>query len=254
MLNLDDFKDHVVFSRITDRGGRDILFDFMKKRNEIDPISSILELGIGGGGKHLIWTDILSDVDDRLVFGVERFSPNSDWASKMTPEILDWNMQNYEVAIRQFDNIENLYSFFGYNSYLPESVNAIKRHPKSRLLDIIIDDSSANTVLKNPEKYNISDNWKDMIKQNGFIWSDTINGQGTDLTRNISYDDNMKVLKNFSEMGWVIFDMKKHSRTEESWKTHGNCIFAIWAHHHHQFLELYNKYDDCIILGKENIS
>lgn len=236
------------------RGGLEILTPLLEHRDSIDPISAIMEFGIGGGGKQLLWADMLEDVQDSLSIGVEIFHPEGEYGLAMEQEMFDWHMIGYNCSNGQFDERDDVKAFHGYNSYLPKTRDVIKDYIGDRLFDVIIDDSDPNTAEVHPEKYDLSTTWSSMIKQNGFIWSETINGQGTPHANEMSWEDHRKFHQKFAEMGWVIFDTTKFSHPDLVENIgHNNCVFSIWSHDHSQFETVYQKFEDCIISGKENI-
>lgn len=257
-LNFALLDDNVstAFERSRWRGGMYMLSKFLKRYSEISEISTMLEFGIGGGGKQILWADFMAEVPDSISIGVEIFSPLTEFPEGMHDDNFQWHMKGYECSTGQFAKYQGkIFPFYGYNTYSEKTVDTIKDFLGDRLIDIIIDDSDANTAIKHPDKYDLSKLWSPLLKENGFIWSETINGQGTPGAQNLPIEEHRRVHEEFAELGWVIMDSTKFSNPTKlrSREIPTNSFMALYAEDHSVYSDVYEKFEDCIISGKYNI-
>lgn len=236
------------------RGGFSLLLPLLRYRDNVRPIDSIMELGIAGGGKQILWADMLEGVENGISIGVEIFGPESEHGLSMSKEMFEWHMEGYECSTRQFKDYDNLKAFYGYNSYTKPAHDVVQDYLGDRKLDVIVDDGDPNPVYIHKEKLNISDNWEDLLIHDGIMWSETINGQGTETANEQPFEDRKKVYDQFAEKGWVIFDLAPYSSPNvKEVIGHDNCVFSVWSHDHSQFSDVYSNFEECIISGKQNI-
>ena len=242
------------YERPTLRGGMSLLIPLLKHRDSLRPIDSFMELGIAGGGKQILWSDLLQDVENGISIGVEIFHLKVDYGLSMSKDMYEWHMEGYNCSTHQFKDYENIKAFYGYNSYTKSAHDAVHEYLGDRKLDVIVDDGDPNPVYVKKEKLNLSDNWQDLLSQDGILWSETINGQGTPAATDLPWEEHRKVHEEFAEKGWVIFDMTPYSHSNLKDRIdHDNCVFSVWSHDHSLFSDIYSDFEECIISGKENI-
>lgn len=237
-------------NRPINRGGMKILRELIVyKHYHYSPINNMVEFGVGGGGKHVFWSNVFREGN---VYGIEIFHPEAERVKGWGQEMIDWHMVGYELSIHQASSEPNLTLLHGYDGYLQESVDEIKKHLGDNKLDLIVDDGNPNGNKTASNRIDVQDLWKDTLAEDGFFWSDTILGQGTgDAEELYNTFENEQYIKNFAERGWVIFDLTKYS-AYDNLRANSNSYFGIWAHDLTLYGDILQNYEDCILNGREN--
>jgi len=247
---LNSYPEDNSLNRPINRGSMTLLRDLITYKVEnFSNVKNIVELGVGGGGKHVFWGNVFLDAN---VYGVEIFHPNGEWASSLNKEMFDFFMKGYECSTRQVVDLENVTLLHGFDSYKQETIDVLVKYLNDEKLDFIVDDSDPNGNEVQTDRINAHNMWKTILKDDGFFWSETLMGQGTDNAIALQgTEKNEEFMKEYARNGWVLFDLTPYANYERL-QAPSNSYFGIWAHDLGLYKDVLLKYEDCILYGREN--
>lgn len=203
---------------------------------------SLVELGIGGGGAHKLWSTHLNG----KVYGVDIYSPAEIYTEKYefykTESVhAALHGRNYNTAQNQLSILKNVNFYYAMDAYDRNTAKYIE-HNNSAPLDVVIDDASPS----GEGLYRLLPAWKESISHNGCLISETIYGNGTHRVYNMSESEKLEKLKIAHDQGFICFDFKKYkfpNPTTEHIITH----LVFWSPNFELYKPVLEKYEDCRI-------
>ena len=235
------------------RGFSPIVGDLIERLSETQDITSVLELGIGGGGSHEKWAQAGADI----VGGIELFHPD------VVNELIGGaNMQEFWHQSYKFLHESTIpqngqrfkepcvYRFsHGLDVYADETPKEYHNQHGIDEWHIICDDSANGVNLQHP----FVPLWKDYLSQNGIMISMNPNGYGTDEARCASWSDNVNMFREHSQHGMVIFDCMPFVKDSWQHEQYGSIASGRWMGVYTPNMDLYRdiylKYEEHVVEG-----
>jgi hypothetical protein len=168
----------------------------------------LVEIGIGGGGSHLAWREVLSE--QIQIIGVELFEPSQVPTDKYNYEK---NLKSYKGSLH-VRNLSNVSLYYGRSGY---DIKTSKFIRDDLLLDgygVVIDDGDPNKGALN----GLVDAWEPFMGDEGIIITEGPFGNGIEDVYNIPKYEQLELMEKVAqEQQMVIFDCSEFMFNAPKW-------------------------------------
>jgi len=240
MLDTNKFKSFVVNdkARAYKRGFIDLEMKLLDAQQQVNEITTILELGIGSGRKQEWWND--ATTNNTLVAGVDHFDFRHE-------ECAEWNKfdkwkRNQLMAEESFATRPRIKPLYRFTSYSTDTVKAVHSALNTSTIDVILDDSCEANY---PAQKDALPVWKSSLSPTGCFISETPDGNGTPAWRSVSHEQRMQNFAELTEMGMIIFDMSEY-RTDPQEDFASNYL-GFYAHDLSVYQSVIDEYSKHIL-------
>lgn len=233
--------NEVKIQRSAARGFMPFICSLIDDIQNIAPISSYVELGMGGGGSHRRYAQASNDV---AIYGVERFHPSmTDIAT------YDDEMVAYANAVKTMNIYPNIQCLFGASAYEYDTPERLKELSGLEKYDLINDDAATDW----PRMRNSLNVWRNSVANHGAYITEVPDGNGVESWWNTSREQHIENFNELASDGLVVFDLECDKIVvqghEKEWNSH---FFGLWLPDWNIAKNTIKKYEHTIVAGKEN--
>lgn len=214
------------------RGFYEIERELIIRKHELSGITSYCEFGIGGGIK---FYDMSRAFPDATIVGIDIVAEGQEYKRGMN--------------ISSSSTDSKVKFIYDTNSYSKEAPYITRQLTDIERFDIVLDDGDAGF---NKDRQHIISVWKDSIKNDGLLISETIAGQSQeDVTP--PYEYYKEIFDHHAKHDMIIFDMLPYAHNERLHEVMANgktnSYLAVWMKNKTLYSDILEKYKHCIIAG-----